>query len=195
MEHRLYLIRHGKTEWSASGRHTGYTDIPLTEEGEKQAVAAGEALRSLRGDTTPVTVFASPRQRALRTAELAGLEVAEITEDLAEWDYGDYEGITTEEIRHTVPGWTVWSHPSPGGESAAQVSARADSVLDRVHEALRDIDVLLVGHGHFGRVVVARWLGLDAGSGVHFRLDPAGVTVLGHERGVPQIRQLNVLPG
>ncbi|SFB61888.1 probable phosphoglycerate mutase [Amycolatopsis marina] len=193
MENRLYLIRHGQTEWSANGRHTGRTDLPLTADGEQQAIAAGEALRALRGDAEGV-VLSSPRRRALRTAELAGLDVADITEDLAEWDYGDYEGITTEEIRRTVPGWTVWSHPSPGGETAAQVSARADLALEHARAALRRTDVILVGHGHFGRVLVARWLGLEANAGVHFRLDPAGVTVLGHERGVPQIRQLNVLP-
>jgi broad specificity phosphatase PhoE len=194
VEHRLYLIRHGQTEWSAEGKHTGRTDIPLTREGEQQAVAAGATLRALRNGTAPATVLSSPRRRALHTAELAGLHVGESTEDLAEWDYGDYEGVTTKEIRRTVPGWTVWSHPTPGGETADQVSARADSVLDRVREALTGGDVILAGHGHFSRVLVARWLGLDAPSGVRFRLDPAGVSVLGHERGVPQIRQLNVLP-
>jgi broad specificity phosphatase PhoE len=192
VEHQLYLLRHGQTEWSASGRHTGRTDIPLTGEGEDQARAAGEALRALRDG--PLLVLSSPRRRAVRTAALAGLRVDETIEDLAEWDYGDYEGLTTEEIRRRVPGWTVWSHPAAGGETAGQVAARADKVLTRVREALTGTDVILVGHGHFGRVLVSRWLGLPAAYGVHFGLEPASVSVLGHERGEPQLRHLNVPP-
>lgn len=188
--HRLYLLRHGQTEWSANGRHTGRTDIPLTPAGEAQARAAGTRLRTL--DHGPALVLSSPRQRALRTAELAGLHVSEITEDLSEWDYGDYEGITTDEIRETVPGWTVWTHPVLGGESAEQVAARADKVLGHVRPLLTDTDVILVGHGHFSRVLVSRWVGLSAGSGAHFALDPASVTVLGDERDAPQIQHLNI---
>lgn len=111
---------------------------------------------------------------------------------LAEWDYGDYEGRTTEEIRETVPDWTVWTHAVPDGESAAQVADRADTVLERIHTALADTDVIVVGHGHFSRVLVSRWLGLAANCGVYFAFDSASVTVLGHERGAPQIRHLNV---
>ncbi|WP_236789195.1 histidine phosphatase family protein [Amycolatopsis sp. GM8] len=192
MEHELFLLRHGQTEWSANGRHTGRTDVPLTPAGENQARAAGLTLGTLRkGQALVVT---SPRRRAVRTAELAGLVVDETTEDLAEWDYGDYEGITTADIRKTVPGWTVWSGPVPGGESAADVTARADKLLDRVRAALAETEVILVGHGHFGRVLVARWLGLPAQSGVHFGLDPAGVSVLGDERGEPKIEHLNIPP-
>ncbi len=189
---RLFLLRHGQTEWSLNGRHTGRTDIPLTPAGEGQARAAGGTLRSLVGG--PSRVLSSPRARALRTAALAGLRVDEVTEDLAEWDYGDYEGITTPQIRETVPGWTVWSHPSPGGESASDVSARADRVLERARRACEAGDVILVGHGHFSRVLVARWLGLPATAGVHFGLDAAGIAVLGDERGEPQIEHLNLLP-
>ncbi|WP_020670540.1 acid phosphatase [Amycolatopsis nigrescens] len=194
MDHRLYLIRHGQTEWSVNGRHTGRTDIPLTPTGEEQARATGKTLEKLRDGpvTAPARVLASPRRRALATAELAGLAVDEVTEELAEWDYGDYEGITTEEIRETVPGWTIWSHPAPGGESAEQVAARADRLLAGVRETLADRDVILVGHGHFSRVLVTRWLGLPAVYGVHFGLDPAGATELGDERGTPQIKHLNV---
>jgi broad specificity phosphatase PhoE len=189
---RLFLLRHGQTEWSLNGRHTGRTDIPLTPAGEGQARAAGGTLRSLVGG--PSLVLSSPRARALRTAALAGLRVDEVTEDLAEWDYGDYEGITTPQIRETVPGWTVWTHPSPGGESASDVSARADRVLERARLASEAGDVILVGHGHFSRVLVARWLSLPATAGVHFGLDAAGIAVLGDERGEPQIEHLNLLP-
>lgn len=193
-EHALYLLRHGQTEWSATGRHTGRTDIPLTTEGEAQARAVRGPLTALRGGPSDSTVFSSPRLRALDTARLAGLQVDEQTEELAEWDYGDYEGISTPQIREQVPGWTIWSHPVPGGESAEDVTARADSLLARVRDRLTNSDVVLVGHGHFSRVLVARWLDLPARAGVHFRLDPAAVTVLGHERGSPQITHLNIPP-
>ena len=188
---KLYLLRHGETEWSLDGRHTGRTDIDLTPAGERQARAAKAVLAAVRGDG-PLRVLTSPRRRALRTAELAGLRVDETTEELAEWDYGDYEGITTDRIRETVPGWTVWSHPIPGGESAGDVAARADRVLGKLDGLLGDSDVVVVGHGHFSRVLVARRLGLPAPAGVHFGLEPASVSALGDERGVPQLRHLNV---
>lgn len=192
MGHELFLLRHGQTEWSANGRHTGRTDIPLTAAGENQARAAGRTVAGLC--TRPALVLSSPRQRAVRTAVLAGLVIDETTEELAEWDYGEYEGLTTGQIRGDAPGWTVWSQPIPGGETAEQIAARADKVLQRVRETLADGDVILVGHGHFGRVLIARWLGLPATAGVHFGLDPAGVAVLGDERGVPKIQHLNIPP-
>ena len=191
----IYLLRHGQTEWSRDGRHTGRSDIPLTPKGEELARAAGRTLTALRGDAAPALVLSSPRQRAVRTAELAGLTVDEQTEDLAEWDYGDYEGRTTPQIRETVPGWTVWTHPTPNGETTEQVGARARRLLDRVRPALADGDVVLVGHGHFSRVLVAAWLRLPATQGVSFGMDAAAVSVLGDERGVPQIQHLNVPPG
>ncbi|KAA2261015.1 acid phosphatase [Solihabitans fulvus] len=191
----VYLLRHGQTEWSESGQHTGRTDIPLTARGEQQARRAGAVLARLRAtDVQPALVLTSPRQRALRTAELAGLAVGETTESLAEWDYGDYEGLTTPQIRESDPGWTVWTHAIPGGESAEQVGARATTVLDRVRSALPGGDVVLVGHGHFSRVLIAAWLAMTPSDGVHFGLDPAGITVLGDERGDPQVRRLNVPP-
>ncbi|GAA3461402.1 histidine phosphatase family protein [Saccharothrix longispora] len=193
MTSHVYLLRHGQTEWSETGRHTGRTDVPLTEAGVQQARRAGAVLARLRGTDRPAAlVLASPRQRAWRTAELAGLHDAERTEDLGEWHYGDYEGLTTPQIRETVPGWTVWSHPTPGGETAEQVRERAGRVLDRARKALVSGDVVLVGHGHFSRVLVATWLGLPPSEGVHFGLDPGGTTVLGDERGDPQVRRLNV---
>jgi broad specificity phosphatase PhoE len=190
----LYLLRHGETEWSRSGQHTGRTDIPLTENGEQRAIDAGRMLAGLRGDQPLALVMSSPRSRAVRTASLAGVAVTETTEDLAEWDYGEYEGLTTPRIRETVPGWTVWTHPCPGGETADQVGARAAKVLSHAREALADGDVILVGHGHFSRVLVATWLELPPTAGVHFAMDAAAVSELGDERGVPQIERLNVPP-
>jgi phosphohistidine phosphatase SixA len=124
---QLWLVRHGETTWSESGRHTGRTDLPLTAAGEAQAVA----LREVLADVRPAFVLCSPRQRAVATAQLAGLRVDAIDEDLAEWDYGDYEGLTSHEIRERVPGWSLWTHGVPNGETAAQVAARADHVLRR----------------------------------------------------------------
>jgi broad specificity phosphatase PhoE len=191
----IYVLRHGQTQWSLTGRHTGRTDVPLTVEGEQQARRAGLVLSHLRGThLPPALVLSSPRQRAQHTAALAGLHVDEVTEDLAEWDYGDYEGLTTDEIRETVPDWSVWTRPIPGGESAAQVTERAGKLLDRVTAAMSHGDVILVGHGHFSRVLIAAWLGLNATEGVQFGLDPAGTTVLGTERGARQIARSNIPP-
>jgi len=188
---RVFLLRHGETEWSKSGKHTGRTDIPLTERGRALAKATGDVGRHLIG-RPPALVVCSPRERARDTAELAGLHVDRIDERLVEWDYGDYEGITTEEIRKTVPGWTVWTHPCPHGETAEDVAARADAVLADVRAA--DGDVVLVGHGHFSRVLVGRWLGRPAVEGVHYAMDAAGWAVLGDERGVPRLDGINFRP-
>jgi probable phosphoglycerate mutase len=191
----VYLARHADTEWSAGGRHTSRTDLPLTAEGERRAARLGALLRALRGpDAPPPVLLTSPRRRAMHTAELAGLPSPTILDELAEWDYGEYEGLTTPQIRESVPGWTVWTHPCPGGETAGQVSARADRVLTRVAELLPSGDVVLVGHGHFSRVLAARWIGLPATCGVHLALDPGCLTVLGHERGVPRLDHVNLPP-
>jgi broad specificity phosphatase PhoE len=190
----LYLLRHGQTEWSESGQHTSRTDIPLTPDGEERARRAGHVLAALHGGDKPALVLSSPRSRALHTAELAGLTVDDVTDDLAEWHYGECEGLTTPQIRETVPGWTVWTHPCPGGENAEEVGARAAKVLERARAALVKGNVILVGHGHFSRVLVATWLGLPATAGVHFALDAAGIAELGDERGVPQVHRLNVPP-
>src|SRR5687767_5909010 len=154
MTGRVFLLRHGETEWSLSGKHTGRTDIPLTERGRGLAEAAGELGRRLRGSAPPALVLSSPRSRARDTAQHAGLSVDRVDERLSEWDYGECEGRTTPEIRETVPGWTVWTHPCPGGETAADVAARADAVLADARSALDGGDVVLVGHGHFSRVLV-----------------------------------------
>lgn len=180
----LWLVRHGETEWSRSGKHTSTTDLTLTAEGE---AVARELAPRLAGQGFDL-VLSSPRTRARRTAELAGFAEPEVTEDLVEWAYGSYEGVTTLEIRETVPGWTVWTHPSPGGETAEQVGERLDRVVDRVRDVER---ALVFGHGHALRVLTARWLGLPVAAGAHFRLDTATLSVLGFERESPVILRWN----
>ncbi|MGC9669976.1 histidine phosphatase family protein [Planosporangium sp. 12N6] len=174
----IVLVRHGQTEWSRSHRHTSYTDLPLTSEGERQAKALARMLAGRRF----VAVLASPRQRALRTAELAGLTVTAVDEDLAEWDYGEYEGVTTHEIRQSRPGWTLWTDGSPGGESPQQVGERLDRAIDRIRPLLVDGDVAVVAHGHALRVLGARWIGLPPSAGGLLRLDTGTLSVLGFER-------------
>lgn len=193
---RVFVLRHGETPWSRDGKHTSHTEVDLTEHGQAQARTAGRLLATLRGtgDEPAPTIWCSPRRRARDTAGGAGLEPDAVREDLVEWDYGRYEGRTTPDIRTEDPGWTVWTHPSPGGEAADDVAARVDRVLADAERVLQDGDLVLVGHGHAGRVLVARWLGLPPAAGVGFAFDAASVTVLGHERGVPRIDLLNV-PG
>jgi probable phosphoglycerate mutase len=172
----LWLVRHGATEWSEAGRHTSVTDLPLLPAGEE--AARGLAARLAGGRFT--TVLTSPRRRARRTAELAGFPDAEVTDDLVEWAYGDYEGLTTPQIREGVPGWTVWTHPSPGGETGADVAARCDRVVQRARDA--GGRTLAFAHGHVLRALAARWLGLPAADGRLLRLDTATISVLGSER-------------
>ncbi|GLW97046.1 histidine phosphatase family protein [Microtetraspora sp. NBRC 16547] len=187
----VILLRHGETEWSRDGRHTGLTDLPLTERGEEQARALASVVRG----RTFALALSSPAQRARVTARLAGLPSPETDPNLWEWDYGGYEGITTEEIRKTRPGWYVWrdgvvpgdaAHP---GESVEHVGDRADEVIARIRPI--DGDVVLVSHGHFLRVLAARWLGLPADSGRFFRLDTGTYSALGFEHGEPVILRWN----
>jgi probable phosphoglycerate mutase len=175
---RIVLIRHGETEWSGVRRHTGRTDLPLLPSGEAEA----RALRPAVADLDLAGVFVSPLQRATRTAELAGLADRAVTEpDLMEWDYGDIEGRTTDEILADRPGWNIWRDGPAGGESPEEVGARADRVLARV--APIDGDVALVAHGHLLRVLTARWLGLAPSGGALFRLETATLSTLGFEHG------------
>ena len=183
----IVLIRHGQTEWSAAGKHTSYTDVELTPTGAEQAKALGERLRG----RAFAAVIASPRERAVRTAELAGLRVTETDEDLVEWNYGRYEGITTAEIRKADPDWSLWTVGAPGGESPGQVGARVDRVLAKARRHLRRGDVALVGHGHCLRVVGARWIGLAAGAGGLLRLDTGTLSALGYEHGREVILEWN----
>jgi len=180
----VVLVRHGQTEWSRTGRHTGRTDVPLTEEGERQARAVGAALRGREF----ALVLSSPLSRALDTARLAGFE-PEVRDDLAEWDYGEYDGLTTPEIREQVPDWTIWRYGAVGGESVDQLAARADRVVEKLLGV--EGDVLVFSHGHFLRVLTARWLGLSAAEGRLFALDSGTRSMLGFEREQRVIRSWN----
>lgn len=197
---QLIIVRHGETEWSRARRHTGRTDLPLTERGEEQA----RALRAPLARRDLVRTLVSPAERARRTAELAGLPVdgpaGAVDADLWEWDYGGYEGITSARIREDRPGWYLWEdgvipgdadHP---GESIEQVGARADSVLARVRPLLDDGDVALVAHGHYLRVLTARWLGLEPALGRLFALQTGTLSELGTEHDRPVISAWNIPP-
>jgi broad specificity phosphatase PhoE len=173
---RVYLARHGETEWTLSRQHTGLTDIPLTSRGERDADRLGERLR----DHTFAQIFTSPLQRAKRTCEIAGYgAVAVVDADLVEWDYGDYEGKKTIDIRKERAGWELFRDGCPNGESVTDISARADRVVARLRAF--DQDVLLFSSGHFLRVLAARWLGLEAAAGRLFYLSTATVSILGYE--------------
>ena len=176
-ETRLFLIRHGETEWSASGRHTGWTDMPLTEAGIEQAEWLARRLK----DQAFAAVFSSPLSRALETCRIAGFAgQATVTDDLREWDYGIYEGRTTDDIRESEPGWTVWSAEIRDGESVEDVGRRVDRVIEAALAV--DGDVALFGHGHCLRILAARWLGLPPASGALLELSTATVSRLGWER-------------
>ena len=187
-EHRdVVLVRHGATEWSTVGKHTGRTDLPLTEDGLAQA----RALVPLLARWDFAAVLTSPLERAAATCREAGL-AGTPDPDLQEWDYGDHEGRTTPEIRESEPGWTVWRGSIPGGESLADVGARADRVVERLRAV--EGDVAVVSHGHFLRVLTARWLGLDPAAGASLILDTGTLSVLSTERETPAIRLWNGVP-
>ncbi len=184
---RCLLIRHGETEWSLNGRHTGRTDLPLLPEGEAQA----RALRPKLAGYQLEAVLTSPLLRARQTCAVAGLgELAVVDPDLAEWDYGDYEGLTTPEIRQDRPGWELFADGVPDGETAADVGVRVDRVIARVRAV--GGDVALVAHSHVLRVLVARWIGLDPTVGRLFVLGPAGLSELGWDRGQPVVQRWNL---
>ncbi|MGI8881099.1 MAG: histidine phosphatase family protein [Jatrophihabitans sp.] len=185
---QLWLIRHGETEWSASGRHTGRTDVDLTERG----VAQAEALRGMLVGIEPALVLVSPRLRAQRTAKLAGFPDAQIRPDLAEWDYGDYEGLTTSQIERSDPGWTIWTGRVPGGESVHRVTVRADAVLAEAVASLATGPVLLFGHGHINRALAARWIRRPLTSGGDFALGTAAPCLLGVEHSQPVVVRWNL---
>ena len=200
----IVLVRHGQTEWSLDGRHTGRTDLPLTREGERQARAAGALLAGSKISAA----WSSPAERARHTAELAGLPLQGTDPDLWEWDYGGYEGVTTQDIQRGRPGWNLWTDGvipgEPGrfpGESVAHVGERCDRVIRRMRplvapdsDAALDGDVALVAHGHVLRVLVARWLGLPPADGALFLLDTASVSRLGFEHGRPVVTLWNLVP-
>ena len=182
----VYLVRHGETEWSLSGRHTGVTDLPLTENGRRQARLLGPSLAAMEF----ALVLTSPMQRARSTCELAGLgQAMQVDTDLMEWDYGEYEGLTTAEIRRISPGWTLFTDGCPGGESPQQIGARVDRLIGRV--AASGGPVALFAHGHVFRVLAARWIGLPPVHGRHFLLDTSTLSVLGYYQGSPVLKRWN----
>jgi probable phosphoglycerate mutase len=184
---RVYFIRHGETEWSLSGQHTGRTDIPLTDKGEDEARQLEPWLGAIQFDL----VLTSPRQRARRTCELAGVgALAEVEPDLSEWDYGDYEGQRTSDIRQGRPNWTVFRDGCPHGETPGQIFDRADRLIARLHAL--DGNVALFSHGQFGAVLAARWIGLPVQEGQRFSLDPASLCILTYAHHDPEVRVIEL---
>ena len=184
----IYLARHGETEWSLTGRHTGRTDIPLTERGERNASSLGKLLEGV----SFARVWTSPLQRARRTCELAGLgDVAEFDDDLMEWDYGEYEGVRTVDIQKKHPGWNIFCDGCPGGETIDDIAARADRVIERIRQV--DGNVILFSHGHYLRVIAARWIQLPPIEARRCMLTTASLSMLGYEHNLdePVIRHWN----
>lgn len=181
----IWLVRHGETEWSRSGQHTGTSDLPLTSNGERAAEALRPTLEAVKFDS----VFTSPLQRARRTAELAGLSSCRVDRDLLEWDYGEYEGLTREQVRERDPGWTVWKDGAMGGESPQQVSHRVDLAIGK-YRAMSG-RLLLIAHGHILRALAARWIDEPVALGEKLPLDTATVSVLGYDRGTPVLLRWN----
>jgi broad specificity phosphatase PhoE len=189
-QHELQLARHGETEWSVSGRHTSRTDLPLTANGRQLAQRLAPRLSERRF----ALVLTSPLRRAVETCKLAGLEEqAQVQDDLREWDYGDYEGLTTAEIHGRRPGWSLWRDGCPNGETSADVGARAERVIGEIRTA--DADAVAFGHGHMLRVLAARWLGLPPEDGALFALGTGTLSTLGYEHGIAVIRSWSELPG
>jgi broad specificity phosphatase PhoE len=178
----LWLMRHGETAWSLSGQHTSSTDLPLTAEGERRAQAVGKMLAGKKF----AAVFSSPMKRALETCRIAGYRPS-ITDDLREWNYGSYEGLTTAQIHKTAPDWTIWTAPPEGGETVEQVAARARRVIG----SAPDGDVAIFGHGHMLRVLAACWLQVEPTMGQCFALSTGSISVLGHERDTPVLQSWN----
>ncbi|MGI5242907.1 histidine phosphatase family protein [Dactylosporangium sp. CA-139066] len=186
----IVVVRHGETEWSAAGRHTSTTDLELTGAGE----TAAQALARTLTNRAFVAVVSSPRRRALRTAELAGLMVTDVDSDISEWNYGDYEGRTTAEIHADAPSWNLWTDGCPGGETPQQVTDRLDRFLTKLRPTLALGDVAVVSHGHASRALAALWLEQPIAFGAHLTLGTATISVLGHEHGAPSLRQWNAPP-
>jgi broad specificity phosphatase PhoE len=184
---QLFIARHGATEWSKSGQHTSHTDLMLLPEGEEQARRLGAKLEGIEFSL----VLCSPLRRALQTCAGAGFgDVAEVCDDLVEWDYGEYEGLTTPQIRETNPSWWLWRDGCPGGESPAQIGARVDRVLARVAEV--EGNALAFAHGHVLRVLTARWLEMEVAAGARFKLEAGSLGILGHERDTQVIERWSV---
>ena len=188
---KLYLIRHGETAWSLTGQHTGRTDLPLTPHGQEMAAQLATALK----DISFSLVLTSPRLRARATCAGAGLSAAaQVEPNLAEWDYGDYEGLRSAQIHESHPGWNVWEDGCPGGETPADVGGRADRLIARLHDFGAEVggNVALFSHGQFGRALAARWIGLPVAQGQHFTIDPASISSFGFETNRPQRRVISL---
>ena len=186
MNSTIYLIRHGETEWAKNGRHTGRTDIALTDTGREHA----GFLLPIFDEVKFTRILSSPLQRALETAKLAGLTSrVESDKELLEWDYGDYEGLTTQQIRDRVPGWSIWTHPCPNGETIDQISQRAGRVVATLRSSPGNVAIF--SHGHFLRVLVSRWIGLSADHGSRFLLGTSTLSILGYENELPVINTWN----
>ena len=183
----IYVVRHGETEWSLTGRHTGRTDVPLTRAGEGQAAGLRKYLAGIEFSW----VASSPLARAVGTCKLAGFDTPELIDDLMEWDYGDYEGMTLSQIHQSMPDWNLWVDGAPGGEGVADLDKRADRMLELLQG--KQGNVLVFSHGHFLRVLAARWLALEVSGGRLFALQPAAVSVLGFEHGNPVISMWNMV--
>ena len=182
----VFLVRHGETEWSLSGQHTGLTDVPLTERGRREA----ERLAPVLARRTFDLVLSSPLQRARQTCGLAGLgDRAQIEHDLTEWNYGEYEGLTSDEIERRAPGWLIFNHGCPGGESPREVAARVDRLIEKVRRVRGS--VALFAHGHVFRVFAARWIGLPPSHGSHLLLDTSTLSILAYYRSIPALRRWN----
>ncbi|MGZ8176653.1 acid phosphatase [Williamsia sp. SKLECPSW1] len=188
--HRLIVIRHGETEWSKTGRHTGVSDIDLTDHGVEQARSLVGPIGEL--SLTSPRVISSPRVRARRTADLAGLEVDEIDPAVTEWDYGEYEGRTSPDIHRDRPGWNVFDDGGPGGESPVEMTRRVDGVIDAMVPRLEEGDVVVVTHGHFSRSLLARWVGAPIALGQHLTMLPASIAVLGFDGRTRNLSALGV---
>ena len=187
-QQEVYLIRHGETEWSVNGRHTGLTDLPLTSNGRRIA----RTLRHALARENFALVLTSPLQRARETCELAGFaDRAQVDRDLMEWNYGSYEGLTTTEIRALVPGWLLFRDGCPGGEKPDQVGARVDRLISHVRNVAGN--VALFAHGHLFRVFAARWIGLPVSAGSNFLLDTATLNILGYYREIPAVHRWNAM--
>lgn len=183
--HQVFLVRHGETEWSLNGRHTGITDIPLTEHGRQVA----RLLRPILAKESFTLALTSPLQRARETCRLAGFEDTHIEPDLMEWNYGRYEGLTPAEIHATAPGWLLFRDGAPGGEQPEEIGARVDRVIEKARAVKGD--VIVFAHGHVLRVLAARWVGLPSSEGQHFLLDTATMNILSYYRGIPAIKRWN----
>ena len=182
----VFLVRHGETEWSRSGQHTGVTDIPLTERGRLEAVRLAPVLAKRTFDL----VLSSPLQRARETCGLAGLgDRAQVEPDLMEWNYGEYEGLTSDEIERRVPGWLIFDNGCPGGESPREVAARVDRLIEKVRRVRGS--VALFAHGHVFRVFAARWIGMPPSHGSHLLLDTSTLSILAYYRGIPALKRWN----